>query len=301
MRVLPAILLAACDTEPSSAPEPPALDEIWTEAIRPGDVVVMVPGTKSYDLLAAPIEAMPGPIPLVDVRTNTDVANDSIVFEQAIGAAHRAGISTADLEAGALTFTLWGSGITKISAFDYVSYEGIRIHVTVLGGTNTCANGSILDNLFNYSTADADKDARDLYTRTQSWLAANPSPAPRNIYVASHSWGGAVAEWLDFNLASYESTLGPAGATYRFTIADGVPGFILSMPMAGPGTKQGAETFLYEIDRPDDPVHALDPSGDGDGHQYTILYGDQFQGSYGVTTMELSCAGTPGPCPAPAH
>ena len=67
----------------------------------------------------------------------------------------------------------------------------------------------------------------------------------------------------------------------------GVPGFILSIPLAGPGVREGAEAFLYEIDRPDDPVHALNPSGNGDGHQYDILFGDVFQGSYGVTTTEL--------------
>ena len=63
---------------------------------------------------------------------------------------------------------LWGAGISKIAGFDYVSYENITIPVAVIGGENTCARGSILDNLFKYTTQDADRDATDLYTRTQA-------------------------------------------------------------------------------------------------------------------------------------
>jgi hypothetical protein len=296
------VLLVACATDAVVMPPSPELDRIWSEAIRPGDLVVMVPGTKSYDLLVTPIQAMGGDNPRVDVRQNATVADDAIVFEQAIAAAHRAGVDPTEL-----TYGLWGAGFDKLTAFDYVSYEGYTIHVAILGGTNTCAKGSILDNLFNYTTDDADKDATDLYAKTQAYLAAHPSPAgPRNVIVASHSWGGAVAEYLDFGLAGYEAKLGPLTdgsgvAPMRFTIAAGVPKFILNMPMAGPGTKRGAETFLYEIDRPDDPVHELNPSGNGDGHQYDILYGTDFQGSYGVTTEELSCRATPGPCGPPPH
>jgi len=104
------------------------------------------------------------------------------------------------------------------------------------------------------------------------------------------------------NLAAVEAANGPladAGgvAPMKLTVAAGVPGFILGTSLVGPGARYLGEGMLYEIDRPDDPVHAMDPSGDGDGHQYSILYGDDFQGSYGVTTTELSCAGVPGPCP----
>src|SRR5256885_12036288 len=106
---LAVLVVAACATEPTPPAPPQPLDVIWGDAIRPGDVVVMVPGTKSYDLLAAPIEALGGDDPLVDVRANESIANDAIVFESAIGAAHRAGVDPATL-----TFALWGSGITKL-------------------------------------------------------------------------------------------------------------------------------------------------------------------------------------------
>jgi hypothetical protein len=65
---------------------------------------------------------------------------------------------------------------------------------------------------------------------------------------------------------------------------------------AGPGLRDVTDGHLYEVDRPDDPVHMLSPSGNGGGHQYDILFGTDFQGSYGVTTDELSCDGVPGAC-----
>jgi hypothetical protein len=47
----------------------------------------------------------------------------------------------------------------------------------------------------------------------------------------------------------------------------------------------------------------MNPSGNGDGHQYDILFGDayrgDFHGSYGITTTDISCRGTPGACGAP--
>jgi hypothetical protein len=62
---------------------------------------------------------------------------------------------------------------------------------------------------------------------------------------------------------------------------------------------QGNETLVYEVDRPDDPVHTLNTHGNGDGHMYTILIGDEFIGSYGITTNELACAGVAGECQPP--
>ncbi len=300
--VVVATLLAACATDPASEPDPPQpIDVIWGQSIHAGDLIVMVPGTGSYQYLAQPIEAIGGDNPRVDVRENATVAGDAIVFEQAIGAAHRAGFSNGDLDAGVLTFALWGAGFTKVTRFDYISYEGILIHVKILGGENSCATGSIFSDLLKYDTTSADIDAKDLYTRIQAWLAANPATAPRDVTIASHSWGGAVAEYLAFNLPKYEAAVGPLAdgggvAPIKLTVAAGVPGFILSMNMAGPSLRDLNDGVLYEVDRPDDPVHALNPSGNGDGHQYDILYGEDFQGSYGVTTTELSCAGVPGIC-----
>ncbi len=219
------------------------------------------------------------------------------MFEQAIGAAHRAGITDDELEAGAITFGLWGAGFTKLDGFDYLSYEGLRVHITVIGGENSCATGTVLDNLIAYSVANANTDASDLYARIQTWLAAHPATAPRDVVVASHSWGGAVAEYLAFHLDAIAGKAGPLpGATMPFTIAAGVPGFIPSYTFAGPGMRPVGDNALYEIDRPDDPVHAVDPSGNPDGHQYDILFGDDYQGSYGVTTEAISCRGVPGPC-----
>jgi hypothetical protein len=66
---------------------------------------------------------------------------------------------------------------------------------------------------------------------------------------------------------------------------------------AGPSFRDIGAGSLYETDRPDDPVHAMNPSGNGEGHQYSILVGDDFLGSYGVTTFELACHGVAGACP----
>jgi hypothetical protein len=264
---------------------------------------VMFPGTGSFDYLAKPIEAIGGDNPRVDVRENATVAGDAIVFEQAIGAAQRAGFSNGDLDAGVLSFGVWGVGFTKVTQFDYISYQGVLIHVKVLGGENSCATGSIFGNLFKYNTTDAQTDATAVYTSIQSWLAANPSASgsARNVIVASHSWGGAVSEYLGLSIAAIEAANGPltdgAGiAPMKFTVAAGVPGFILGMSLVGPGLRDLTEGKLYEIDRPDDPVHAMNPSGNGGGHQYSIVIGDDFLGSYGVTTTELACDGVAGAC-----
>src|SRR5438132_13645781 len=108
MRSLVLLAVAACAADEPSAPElPQPLDAIWAQSIHPGDLIAMVPGTGSYDLLAAPIEQL-GPDPIVDVRQIPSVAGDAIVFEQAIGAAHRAGVPTDDL-----TFGLWGAGFPQ--------------------------------------------------------------------------------------------------------------------------------------------------------------------------------------------
>ena len=112
----------------------------------------------------------------------------------AIGAPR--GITNDELEAGALTLGLWGAGFTHTTGFDYISWEGLRIHITVLGGENSCAHGLVAENLFKYTPENAARDANDLYAKIGAWVAAHP--APREVIVASHSWGGAVAEYLAF-------------------------------------------------------------------------------------------------------
>jgi hypothetical protein len=311
--VLLGLLAAGCATnadEASGTPGPQPIDTVWAASIHTGDVIAMVPGTGSYGALAVPIEAVAASSgsasPLIDVRQNATVAGDAVVFEQAIAAAHRAGFTAADIEAGELTFGMWGAGFTKISSFEYLSYEGIHVHVVDLGGENSCATGSIFANLLSYNTTDATTDANNLYADLQTYLAANPSTtgAPRNVIIASHSWGGALSEYMGFHIGEIEAAHGALAdtggvASMPFTIADGVPAFILTYTLAGPGLRDFANGMLYEVDRPDDPVHAMDPSGDGDGHMYNILFGSDFQGSYGITTEELSCAGVEGECPVP--
>jgi hypothetical protein len=299
--------LVGCAADPAEPPAEPTtpqpIDVVWGQTIRAGDLIVLVPGTGSYQFLAAPIEALGGTDPIVDVRDNPTVAGDAIVFEQAIAAVHRAGLSNDVLTSGSITLGLWGAGFTKLDAFEYVSYEGIQIHIVIFGGENSCATGSIFGNLFKYNTQDAQTDATAVYTSIQTWLAANPSTSgsARNVIVASHSWGGAVSEYLGLSIAAIEAANGPltdgAGiAPMKLTVAAGVPGFILGMSLVGPGLRDLSEGKLYEIDRPDDPVHAMNPSGNGGGHQYSIVIGDDFLGSYGVTTTELACDGVAGEC-----
>src|SRR5205814_1035767 len=155
------------------------------------------------------------------------VASDAIVFEQAIGAAHRAGVDPAEL-----TFALWGAGITKISAFTYVSYEGLQISIEILGGENSCATGLIVENLVKYNLTNAEGDARDLYARTLMY----PRGADSHVILSAHSWGGAVAEYLTENRGDIESGGGVIGL--GFTIAAGVPATIPNYRFAGPGLRE---------------------------------------------------------------
>ncbi len=297
-------LLGACATEPPTVATdlPDPLEEVLADSVHSGDLVVLVPGTASYDFLGATIDALPGERPRVDVRAFTKVADDAIVIEQAIAAAHRAGIPNAELESGAVTFGLWGAGFTRVTAFDYVSYEGLTIPIVVLGGKNSCAVGRVVDNLLNYSIQNAENDARNLYLDVQRWVTAHPTPS---ITIASHSWGGAIAEYLTLHLETIAARSAPLGpiAPIHLTIAAGVPGYVPGYSFAGPGLRDLEHGALYEIDRPDDPVHAMNPSGNPDGHQYDILAGDAYLGTYlgayGVTTMEISCRGAPGECPLP--
>ena len=301
LRAMAPLLLFGCGcgieaAPPASLPDP--LDAVWARTLQPGDAIVLVPGTGSHDYLAAPIEALADPV--VDVRTNPIVASDAVVFEQALGAARRAGMTDAEIEAGAITFLLWGAGFAHLEHFDYISYDQVRMRVDVLGGENSCAVGFIEDNLLNYTAQTVDIDARDLYARLAAWSQAHP--AERDVVVVAHSWGGAVAEYLALEEPSIEGTLGPMPTTsLPLTVAAGVPAFILGYQFLGPSIRDfkrpsGEPTFIYEIDRPDDPVHNMTFEGDYEGHRYNILIGSEFRGSYGITTHELSCHGVAGAC-----
>ena len=301
MRLLVATALVGCVADPAPQPAgPDPLDTVWAERIQPGDLMVLVPGTGSYDFLAATIEPLPGDDPVVDVRAIAKVADDAIVFEQAIAAAHRAGLTDAQLEGGALAFGLWGAGFTRLTHFTYVSYEGLHLPIAILGGKNSCAVGLVAVNLLGYTTDHAQADAEDLYVKTAAWLAAHPGPQ-RHVVIASHSWGGGISEWLVAHRDDIAARHGALpSAELAFVIGAGVPGFIPGWSFYGPGFRSVGDTAVYEVDRPDDPVHAMNPSGNGDGHQYDILIGDAYQGdfvgAYGITTEELSCRGVPGPC-----
>ena len=303
---LACLLAGAACAEPDATPYPEtdSLDAVWSAAIHPGDVFVLVPGTGATGYLATPIEALAGDHPLVDVRKMPTVASDAIVFEQAIGAAHLAGITDDEIQSGGVTFTLWGCGFQRLAGFDYLSFEGLRVPIQIIGGQNAVANGTIFGNLLSYSKASAQADAVDLAQRTQTWLAVHPATAPRNVIFASHSYGGAVAEYLAYERPAITAAAGPlmdgaVVASTPLTIGAGVPGFLLGYTFPGPGLRGRAQSWIYEIDRPDDPVHAMNPSGNSDGHDYDIMLGTDFVGAYGVTTEEITCKGTPGACPLP--
>ena len=302
------VALACCATEdPPATSLPDPFERVWTETIRPGDLIVAVPGTGTFTGLGQVIEAKLDPQhpevpPEVDGRTLITAVDP---LEGAIAAATRAGLTDADLEAGTVTLGLWGAGITKLTSFRYRSVGGLRVTFEVIGGTSVCAIGGIPENLTNYNGTNAELDARDLYRRMQAWLARDGA-VDRNVILVSHSWGGVVAEFLAANLAKFETAHGPLpGASVAFVIAAGVPGFVPGYAPLGPGFRTvdavsgdvATSTRTYEVDRPDDPAHSFDPAGNGDGHHYIIMFGDQYQGWYGITTDELSCGTTPGECP----
>jgi hypothetical protein len=292
---LVALITSCTTTAPVDDPPPfDPLDQVWSETIRRGDIIVAVPGTSTYTTLGAYIEDhAPAEI---DARA---VLNTVEVLEAELAAAVRAGFTAAEIEGGAVTLALWGSGITKLTSFRYRSLDGLHVTFVVIGGTSVCAVGGIPENLGNYNAANADKDARDLYRRTQAFVATLP-PADRNIVLVSHSWGGLVAEFFASNLATYTHDHGPlARATIAFVQAAGVPPLVPGYTPYGPGFRTvGDATRVYEVDRPDDPAHTFSPTGNGGGHHYVIMFGDVYQGWYGITTDELACAGTPGICPS---
>jgi hypothetical protein len=300
-------VLTSCADDPG-APHvyPDPFEQVWSETIRPGDLIVAVPGTGGYSTLGKPIEDQIDPAQpnAVEVDGRTLLSNVE-VLEAAIAAAQRAGISDAELESGVVTIGLWGSGITKLSSFRYLSLGKLHVRIEVLGGTSVCAVGGIPDNLGDYNARNARIDAEDLYQRTVSWLEASGSP--RNVILASHSWGGVVAEYLASNLAELAALNGPlpTGSAFAFSIAGGVPGFVPDFQPHGPGFRTVTSTYdettaamkSYEVNRPDDPVHSFNPRETGGGHHYVIMFGDDYQGWYGITTEELSCVDIPGPCP----
>jgi hypothetical protein len=309
-RALAAMLLVtSCATDDPAPvdPGPSLFERAWSETIRPGDAIIAVPGTGSFTTLGALIEqridpAHPDLPPDIESR---DLLQNVEPIEGAIASAQRAGISDADLEAGAIRFGLWGAGFTKLTAFHYHSLSGLHLTVESVGGTSACANGGIPENIVNYNAGNAEKDARDLYRKAQVWLGAAPG-TDRHVILAAHSWGGVVAEYFVANLATLQHDHGVLpDATVAFMVAGGVPGFIPDFRPFGPGFRtvesiSGDLTTAvrtYEIDRPDDPVHTFDPRENGGGHHYIIMNGDTYLGWYGITTDELACKGVPGICP----
>jgi hypothetical protein len=298
MRALAVLLLAAACAAESEPPPPAAdsLERVWADSIRPGDLVVAIPGTGIYSDLGASINAK------ADGATPPTVTASKIVttvnaFEAAIAAVRRAGVDPTTVDFGA-----WGVGITKTDSFQYVSLDGVTVTFHVLGDTrSTCATGSIPANLTNFNEGNADKDARSLYAELQTFTADRP----RNITLVAHSWGAVIAEQIGQHLATYKAERGPLTSELTFAVAFGVPAFVPGFEPHGEGfytvtTQSGEYTGAvktYELNRPDDPVHSFDPQGNGDGHQYIIRVADQFIGVFGITTDELSCDNEPGICP----
>ena len=300
-------IVTACTAEPGSEPEyPDPFETVWSETIRSGDLVVAVPGTGGYSTLGKVIEEQVDPSQpnAVEVDGRTLIANVE-VLEAAIAAAQRAGIADSELEAGVVTLGMWGSGITKLTSFRYLSLGKLHVRIEVLGGTSVCAVGGIPENLSNYNAGNAKRDAEDLYDRTSAWLAA--AGGTRNVILASHSWGGVVAEYVASNLAELEARSAPLpdDSHIVFSAAGGVPGFVPDFKPHGPGFRTVTSTYdevtanvrSYEVNRPDDPVHSFNPRETGGGHHYVIMFGDEYRGWYGITTDEMSCVDIPGPCP----
>jgi hypothetical protein len=290
--------LSACTDDLAPPPEPSGtqLDKAWAASIQHGDLIVVVPGTSAVSGLGERIR-----------RSGTDFdARAHIVFvdpiEGAVAAAQRAGITDEDLEAGAVTFGLWGAGLDGIERFTYVSAGGLRIPFEVIGGATVCGVGGVPENIGNYNAGNADVDARDLYTRTQTWLAAHPAT---NVSFVAHSWGGIVAQFFATHLATLVDELGPLAANPALVVAAGVPSILPGFTPHGPGFRTvdskgdvgTAAIKSYEIDRPDDPAHSFDPADPGEGHHYVIMFGAEYRGFYGITTDELSCGDIPGICP----
>jgi hypothetical protein len=293
MRAIAFVLLAACAAD--SAPDPVTVDlfeQAWSESIRPGDLVVAIPGTGIYSDLGASIDAKAdGDVPpTIDANTKVNVVE---AFEGAIAAARRAGVDPATVE-----LAVWGAGITKTDAFEYISLDGVTVTFRVLGGHSTCATGGIPANLTNYNAGNANKDARDLYQRLQA------VDRPRNITLVAHSWGAVVAEYIGQQLATFKAELGAIEANLVFAVAAGVPAFVPGFTPHGEGFYTVTSTSgehagavkTYEVNRPDDPVHTFDPNGNGGGHHYIIRVNDAYLGWYGITTDELSCENEPGIC-----
>jgi hypothetical protein len=293
------VLLVGCATA-DTGPEPPPVDlfeRAWTESIRAGDSIVAIPGTGMYTDFGIRVDAavtQPGEIPMIDGREYVSVVE---VLEGAIAAARRAGVDPQSVE-----LAIWGAGITKTTAFHYASLDGARVTFRVVGGLSLCATGGIPDNLTNYNAGNADKDARDLYRRLQTFTAGQP----RQITFVSHSWGGVVAEYFAQHLATYSEDHGALDADVTFAIAAGVPAIVPGFTPHGDGfwtitSRDGDEerdVKTYEINRPDDPAHSFDPNGNGYGHHYIVRFGEEYRGYYGITTDEMSCGDVPGVCPA---
>jgi hypothetical protein len=307
-RTLPFLaIVTACatDTEPPVPPGATELEQVWAETIRTGDAIVAVPGTGGYSTLGIHIEAAIDPTRPGDVfdgRTHEGGVN---TLEAAIASARRAGISEEALEAGAVDLAVWGAGITKLTAFRYRSLEGLEVTFDVIGGTSVCADGGVFENLANYNEGGAEIDADDLHRRTAQWLAKK-GRSDRNVVLAAHSWGAVVAEYLATRFATYQSANGAwPGATLAFVVAGGLPAFVPGFKTLGPGIRTvsstafdgPAEVRVYEVTRPDDPIRTLNPLGNGAGHHYIIMVGDDYLGWYGITTDELACDGAPGICP----
>ena len=291
-------LVSACALAGGPEPDPPRdlLQEAWERSVRLGDAIIAVPGTGTATDLGLPIEARIDPAnpDAVEIEAR-DFIDNVEVLEAAIAAAQRAGLSDAEIESGAVELGIWGAGITKLRAFRYHSFDGLHVRFDVLGGTSVCGIGGIPDNLLNYNGGNAELDARDLYRKAKAWL--RPA-SERHVTLVSHSWGGVVAEYFAAHLATYVADEGAwPGTDVAFVAAAGVPGFVPDFQPYGPGFRTvGDATMVYEVDRPDDPVHTFDPQNGGGGHHYVIFDGTDYVGWYGITTDEIACRGVPGPC-----
>jgi hypothetical protein len=78
--LLPAlVLIAGCTADDEVGTElPQPMDTVWANSIHAGDMFVLVPGTSSFDYIAATIDPMPDAVPEVSPRTMKLIADDAL-------------------------------------------------------------------------------------------------------------------------------------------------------------------------------------------------------------------------------
>ncbi|GAC1353298.1 MAG: hypothetical protein NVS3B20_21320 [Polyangiales bacterium] len=232
-------------------------------------------------------------------------------IETAVGAVRASGMSGAALARGDVTFALWGAGIRAgIDSFRYRAHDGTIVRVWVLGGTNATARSGVFQNLANYRTDTAYRDAHDFYRALRRFRHQHHElNKTGEVAVVGLSWGAVIARTMFREFAGFanEPTTPDDGDSYgvRFGVAVGTPKLIIGTTFFEPdgllktiSTAAGktTSTEFFSVNRPDDPVHEFKPYRDVHGHSYMVTVGGCFRGIYGLQTHQIDCSGKTGPC-----